>query len=130
VGDVYNIIPWSWLVDYFVDLGSYIQMMDAINSDRQLINYGFATFVSTESLTNEFVLKSTSSYIKTNTVGDTVKEVYMDTKYPCKKVYQRKYQLRADISYLDGVKTFGNNWVGNLNSFQTSILGALLAKYT
>lgn len=126
--DIYNIIPWTWLVDYFVDLGGYIDCMDAINSDRQIINYGFATFVSLESLIHEFVLGATNSYTSYDIHGGVAEEVYTENVYPCKRTYQRKFQQRVDISYLDGVKTYGKNWVQNLNPFQYSILGALIAK--
>ncbi len=38
---VYNIIPWSWLVDYFADLGKFIEATSSGVSDRLVANYAY-----------------------------------------------------------------------------------------
>lgn len=39
---VYNIMPWSWLVDYFTGLGDFIDALDASNvSDRCVADYAY-----------------------------------------------------------------------------------------
>lgn len=129
VSDLYNLIPWSWLVDWFSDIGDYIHVMDSINRDRSLINYGFATFVSTERLTHEYVLSAHNGYFEWSSPDDVAPYLSEDrvVKYPGKEIYERKYQLRVDISDLAKVKALWN--LPSLDDFQRSILGALITKY-
>lgn len=125
--DIYNVIPFSWLVDYFVGIGDYIGVMSAIYSDTQVLNYGFMTIVIVEELEHKATLKVSSheSHIVTGmgTVSD--KETVKDIPYLRK--YKRKYQQRVSIGELDGVKSVGF-FQTNLSDFQLSILGALFSQ--
>lgn len=40
---VWNLFPWSWLVDWFVDIQSSIALYDRIQSDNLVINYGYVS---------------------------------------------------------------------------------------
>jgi len=45
--DVYNLTPWTWLVDWFGGLGDYVEIYNIMNTDPSVINYGFLTGIST-----------------------------------------------------------------------------------
>jgi hypothetical protein len=124
--DIYNIIPFTWLIDWFGGLGSYIGIMSAIHDDRLLINYGFLTIVITEELHHKAGLKVS------NAVGHYHNGVQLSYKedewvFPYHRTYTRKYQRRVSIGDLEGVKSFGFLKT-NLTDFQTSILGALFSQ--
>lgn len=133
VEDFYNILPFTWLFDWFGGLGAYIDIMDAVHSDRQIINYGFLTVVFTEVLTHTAELKVTSTYLRTRTglnPGDPlIVEEYKETvkAMPYLKTYTRKYQQRVDLGSLEGVKSFGF-FQTNLSDFQSKILGSLTSQ--
>ena len=38
---VYNLMPWSWLVDYFTDLGHFIQAVSPGVADRLAADYAY-----------------------------------------------------------------------------------------
>jgi hypothetical protein len=133
--DVYDIIPFSWLLDWFGGLGDYIDVMSSIHSDTQLINYGFLTIVVNESLTHTAGLKVTSEKYSFATGSDShgdpatidIEHTFSSKVIPYKKVYTRKYQQRVDIGSLEGVKSFG--WFQtNLSDFQAKILGSLTSQ--
>jgi len=135
IEDVYNIIPFSWLLDWFGGLGDYIGIMSAIHSDRQLINYGFCTIVMNEVLTHTAELKVTSEkydwYSGSDSHGNPdsgdIEHSFSSKVIPYKKTYTRKYQQRVDIGSLEGVKSFG--WFQtNLSDFQSKILGSLFSQ--
>lgn len=43
---VYELVPWSWLVDWFGGLGDYVKLYDRINSDPSIVNWGCITYES------------------------------------------------------------------------------------
>lgn len=45
--DVYNVVPWTWLLDWFTGLGNYVELIDNINTDQTLYNWGVLTGVTT-----------------------------------------------------------------------------------
>lgn len=51
---VYNAIPWSWLVDWFTNLGHVIENMDGGVADRLAADY-FYLMRTWESINNRFV---------------------------------------------------------------------------
>lgn len=129
--DVYNLIPFSWLQDWFTGLGSYINLMTAVHQDTQLVNFGFLTIVINERVTHRAKLKTTSSsysyYVDNSDVEITLSESEEDTVFPYVRTYVRKYQRRVDIGQLEGVKSFG--WYQkNLSDWQKKILGSLFSQ--
>jgi len=134
VKDFYDLIPFSWLVDWFTGLGDYINIVDAIFSDRQLVHYGFLTAVYTETTTHKYRVKVRDCVeTVTQTSFDSSNDVRTFSKVKSTQLYHteyiRKIYFREDLSNLDGVKSFGGGMF-NLSDFQTSILGSLLAKFT
>jgi len=69
--DVYNLIPWTWLGDWFVGLGDYVSAWNLVNTDRLLINHGFMTYKSKVTRTTQVGGKTTSTYSVSNTPPPT-----------------------------------------------------------
>jgi hypothetical protein len=59
--DVYNLVPWSWLADWFSGLGEYIELIDTIRGDESLFNYGYFTYCSKGEYTNSFTVRTTNT---------------------------------------------------------------------
>lgn len=131
IEDIYNLIPFTWLVDWFGGVGQYISIMENIHSDRQLINYGFLTIVITETTLHQAELKVQDSsqvyYIDNDDVRHDIENIVVDRVFPYRREYTRKYQRRVDIGVLEGVRSFGNGLI-NLSDFQNSILGSLFSQ--
>lgn len=125
--DLYNLIPWTWLVDWFTGLGQYIEAIDSINTDRSTFNYGFLTGTLTSVLTT--VRTSRTRSTTTITFQPNPGTVYESfTGYVHSSVLESKLTIRKDISSAYGAKAL---LVGNtLTPYQTSILGALLSGRT
>lgn len=45
ITDIYKVIPWTWLYDWFSSLGNYLDIIETVNRDKTTINYGFITGV-------------------------------------------------------------------------------------
>lgn len=126
--DLYDIVPWTWMIDWFVGLGDYVNMVGMINSDRQLINYGFMTYKSLTSVTSLLKMNvdqradGSSSPPNTNwTTGWTESKL----QQTCRLV--NDYEIRRSISNLGSTKTYSGS--GPLSSDQKTILGALFSKF-
>jgi hypothetical protein len=121
--DIYNLIPWSWMVDWFTGLGNYIEAIDVINTDRSTFNYGFLTGILTSKLTTTRTSEtiSTSSFgvfPAASTVINTV------NRFSHSSELESTLKIRKDISSAYGAKAL---LVGNsLSPYQNSILGSIL----
>jgi hypothetical protein len=118
--DVYNLVPWSWLFDWFTGFGKYLEVIESINTDKELVNWGVLSCVSKGKLQTTFSGKVQNA----DTVGDgpTV------FTYPVSghtSVLEFKSHLRRDVSGMLNVRTTGDP--SSLSTYQLSILGALLA---
>lgn len=126
--DLYNLVPWSWLFDWFTGVGDYVNVIDEINRDRSLINWGMITAVTRGSL----VTTSTSRYTDRDTVQVTYGNTGTTTNIVRRKTYTASldysYQMRVDLGSIDGVRKITD--VSSLTSYQQSILGALLSERT
>lgn len=127
--DLYNLVPWTWLVDWFVGLGDYVELIDNINTDRSLVNWALATCVTTGKLTTSakyeyenvrqrlYYTYPLPSY--SDTVRDKVSRLYtFQCNYTC--------HIRKNVSDGFGVKSTLE--LDKLSPYQASILGALLAQ--
>lgn len=118
--DIYNLVPWTWIVDWFGGLGDYISLMGSIANNRSLINYGFITYrevsKSTATMRGQFT-QSISRNIDGVHADETIVFPYLHTGR-----FEYVYQRRRSIPTLANVREY---WGGNLNPNQTAILGAL-----
>ena len=88
--DLWQIAPWSWLVDWFIDIGGLIDAFQTGTSNRILSTYAYAmreeTRTSTTLLRNIFVQQG-GSYTRT----------YIGPKdYSHVRIAQRKRRIRAN----------------------------------
>jgi len=125
VTDVYNLVPWTWLVDYFTGLGNYVELIDNINHDPSLINWGVITCVSKGKLTTDFQSNSNRSYyhyvnnVKTEDTFNRVANRHTS-------IYDYVCETRRDVATILDVKTTSEP--SSLTTYQKSIIGALLAQ--
>lgn len=124
-GDLYDLIPWTWMIDWFVGLGDYIHVMDAINGTDNLINYGFMSYKSLTTVTAHWSLKKTCEIYRILSPGGT-SDTFFTTYLKPTSSLEMKYELRKSLSTLENVKTYSGT---GLSGYQSSILGALLSKF-
>lgn len=120
--DVYNLVPWTWLFDWFTGFGNYLDIIEEINKDRSLINFGFLACKCKGSLVSSLQSKLTSS-IKNDIdhVQTTVRPVVLTNH---SSVLDFSLYVREDVTKLTDIKSITD--MSKLSTFQRSILGALV----
>lgn len=126
--DIYNLIPWTWLFDWFTGLGDYIDAIETINSDPKLVNWAVITCDLTSELQTNFSWR-TRSTSNVNWSGDlnvhTSDDIWMSNTHMSAMIMKTK--VRKDVlTAMSGVRTTSDT--SSLTSYQNSILGALLAQ--
>lgn len=122
--DIYNLIPWTWLVDWFTGLGNYVEVIDNINRDPTLINWGFITGLTKGRVISNLKSKSDRLDITTEDfVGRTEKDSPYSNNHT--SILQYECRIRKDMATALSVNTTSAR---NLSAYQKSILGALLAQ--
>lgn len=124
--DVYNIIPWTWLVDWFTGLGNYLELIEEINHDPLLINWGFITAHTRGKLTTEFsYINATQNDIYVN--GLRVSPVPATNRtLNHTSILDFECQTRMNVARVyDVERTTEPN---SLTGYRQSILGAILAQ--
>lgn len=124
IDTLYNLTPWSWLLDWFTGFGEYVNIIERINTDPSLINYGYITYASRGILRGD----ATLSWIDSDTryYRPDVSHTYTTKRtVGASSQYEFSFQKRVNMSDLGVASTLVEP---SLNSFQSSILGALLAQ--
>lgn len=126
--DVYNLVPWTWLADWFGGLGDYIDVMNTLMDDPNLFNYGYLTYRSDARI--DYLVRTQLHDTLTCLTEPPV--VFVDRSKDriaihCSELGY-KYQRRIDISSIAGVKSLSSP--STLGADQYAILGALLAGKT
>lgn len=124
--DLYNLVPWTWLIDWATGLGNYIELIDEVNRDPSLINWGMITSVLRGRLTTEYTSKSTVVENTYYNPGSTIVNRLVDNRHTSTLEYV--CQVRKDVSTALGVKKTSDP--ATLTAYQKSILGALLLQRT
>ena len=125
-GDLYDLIPFTWLIDWFVGLGDYIHLMEMVNQDRALINWGFMTYSSVLHVRSSIHLYADTTY-STDFIPPNVWDVTTQrVRWTPTAELEAKYILRTSLSTLASVKTYSGK---NLSASQYSILGALFSHF-
>lgn len=127
--DLYKVYPWTWLYDWFTNLGSYVDLIDTANRDKLTINYGFVTAVLRGKL------ESTYSYRYLAQRGDTIyaDDHSRDRHYEQFATARHVSHLRYEVAVRRHASNLGANTLhilstrSNLTAWQKSILAALLA---
>lgn len=121
--DLYNIVPWSWLVDWFSGLNNYVECIVAVNSDRKLVNWGMITADLKSAIRTQRSVQTRSTFSSKTGNVTVATETLNDFSYTAEAILSTK--IRRDVSTaLTGIGTTSD--VSTLSTFQKSILGALL----
>lgn len=128
--DVYNLIPWTWLADWFTGFGDYVDAFNIINKDPSIINWGFITGISSGYVDTVHVSKATriqkasftppvpATVITENIVENRVRTGRLEWKLQVRKTFGSAYGLRP----ANDLQLFSGD--------QLTILGAILtARY-
>jgi hypothetical protein len=123
ITDVYNLIPWTWLVDWFTGLGNYIELIDTINHDPKVVNWGMITCKTTGRLITDF--RSLSTIFSTTKIDgnpDVTTQTFEKNNHT--SIYEFECQTRSDVATILDVNL--TSVPSTLTAYQMSILGALL----
>jgi hypothetical protein len=133
VTDLYNLVPWTWLLDWFVGLSNYINMIEAVNGDQQLINFGFLTvkcdieFAVTGTITVYDAVLDARDGAEGEPYGAYLLTKSNPREIPASLFYHGTTVNRLDIGELGLVKAASRP--DSLSDFQLSILGALFLSH-
>ena len=124
--DLYNLVPWSWLIDWFSGLGSYLHLIEEMTSDPSLINFGFASvnMESTFEARRDMRTLLSSNAYSIDGGASTWTYDYNNSTYSAIALF--KSYAREDVSSFTSLRSAATGV--NLNSFQQSIIGALLSQ--
>lgn len=125
--DLYNLIPWTWLFDWFSGIGNYVELIDTINRADDLYNWGFLTGVTHGNVVTQHNTKisSVSSYRYAHMT--TTESVTSTSNMNHSSVLGYKAHIRKDICTAYGVKSTVNT--SSLTAYQQSIIGAILLSF-
>lgn len=128
--DAYDLLPWTWLIDWFTGATDYIHLMDRVNGNRDIVNYALLTY---KSLTR---VKGVRQMYGQTTVGwkyvppdagvDPLHTETYKTWFNFTGELRMKYELRASVASLINQKTYSGL---NLADDQKSILQALFTSF-
>jgi len=125
-GDIYELLPWTWLIDWVFGAGDYISLMDAVNGQRNLFNYGLITYVShtqvNASWQNYWDNSSRTQIFPPGGQPSVISRTYLNRSAK----FEAKYQLRKDVAAFAGMADYSGE---GATPYQKSILGALFSKY-
>lgn len=123
---VYNLVPWTWLIDWFTGFGHYLDMIEAFHNSETIINYGFLTYHSRGSVKTGYSLSSTSEIIQT-----TRPPTYVDNSSFIKTStaiasWDYEYQKRVWLQDVDVHSASAPEFI--TSGFQKSIILALFGQ--
>jgi hypothetical protein len=124
--DVYNLVPWSWLADWFSGLGDYLSLIDRVSRDPALINYGFFSYVSSGKINYSYVTQQTNDETYILPPAPTVVN-HTTFTYPYSAEFGYRYHRRRDVTTIGDVKAV--SLPSTLAADQLAIIGALLTKW-
>jgi hypothetical protein len=121
--DLYNLIPWSWLVDWFTGLGNYVEAIDTINTDKSLINWGLLTGITKGEITTTRSFRVDDYWYRR--INGTTAESWTQRYKSHQSILNYTLQIRRNVTSAYGVKTILEP--SSLSLYQQSILAAILA---
>lgn len=129
--DIYNLVPWTWLIDWFSGLGNYLEIIEDTNKDKSLINWGFLTADTTGKLLTDHTSKVQSHTIWASNLDSPFApkvETFPVQAYNHQSTFDFHFQLRKDLATIMDVKTTSDP--STLSEYQKSILGAILQQHS
>lgn len=127
--DLYNLVPFTWLLDWYTGAGSYLNMIRQCTDDRFLINYGFMTINMRPKHVSSQVVKVSDTLTVRHADGSVDVTESNIRLLPFVNEYTYVFSKRMDIASLSGeIKSASE--LENLTDSQLKILGALLTKFS
>lgn len=125
--DLYNLTPWSWLIDWFTGLGNYLQAIEDINSDPNLVNDAWISYISKCNVSCAVTQELTYRYTDRHAISKKGVQYNKKLIAPSNTDFVYSFHKRVNVSGI-GVSTV--NGLQNLSDSQSLILGALFAQRT
>lgn len=122
--DLYNLVPWTWLYDWFTGLGNYLELIETINQDPSIVNYGFITVDIRGKLITQFDWRNKTELAHSDGRPGSVS--YVSSSHQSTLEY--RYNIRRDMSSVFDVASVSSG--KGLTPYQQSILGALMLQRT
>jgi hypothetical protein len=122
---VYNMVPWTWLVDWFTGMGDYITMMDEIALDRKLVNWAYITYQCDGVVSNTARCTFSQRYLEMQN-GVTLADKWNEYPLVFPGKLRWRHTVRKDLATLGGLKTTSD--LSSLAGRQLAIISALLAQ--
>lgn len=122
--DLYKLVPWSWLFDWYSGLGNYLQLIEEVASDPSLINFAFVSCKMNTKVGIVVDAINLTSENWTSHNGSTVSHTYNRNPVTYTAECLCKTYIRQDASSIASLRSAATGT--NLTSFQSSIIGALL----
>jgi hypothetical protein len=124
--EVLDFIPWTWLIDYFGSGFEYLKIIEALNYDKSVVNWGLISANCKGKIKVDF-----SGKISVNDVVTTLPPTSVSTSSRIRQaersaLFEYRYRVRRSIAALTDLKVLSEG--ENLSTFQTSILAALAAQ--
>lgn len=130
--DIYNLVPWTWLVDWFTGLDSYIEAIQRIGNDRKIINFGLISCKTVGTLRCTYQSDVTSTFQSTyKPYGGVKQTTSTTTKTRGFHASECTFQtvVRKDLTQaFSGLESTA--FPDTLSGYRQSILSALLLQST
>jgi hypothetical protein len=124
--DVYNIIPWTWLIDWFTGLGNYLELIEETNHDPVLVNWGMiTTHTSGKLITNLSYINATQEDFYLNNIRVSPTAATNRTLNHT-SVLSYECRTRRNVARVPGMEV--TSIPDTLTGYRASIIGALLAQ--
>lgn len=130
VVDIYNLVPWTWLGDWFTGVSKYLDLVETLVLDKDLINVGFVTVLFKSNIALKGTFRIRDRDVVFDKFGNIVSEVLgdpIDISY--RTAGAMDYRTRFSIDDLFGVKSVSDKQ-GLLTESQKAIIGSLSTKFT
>jgi hypothetical protein len=129
LADFYDVIPWTWLTEWFTGASAYFHMLEEIHYDQSIINYGLISFVSKGQSRCYYESNTQHANTEVATIPTRTESVY-NVSYSASRSAELSWRchIRKDLtSVLDHLKTSSGK---GLTPFQKTVLTALAAQRT
>lgn len=124
--DLYELTPWSWLIDWFTGLGNYLQSLEDMYLNPHLINDGWITYASNCVCARSVTLEGDYVNKETRAPGGAIlKEEKRTLVCSSNTTFSYSYHKRVNCSQIGVPSAEG---LENLTDFQSLILTALFAQ--
>jgi len=123
--DIYNLVPWTWLYDWFTGCGNYLELMEEINHDPSLINWGFFSVVTKGKVISDYYSEcSKIEEIRIDGIQTQYKTGVIQNRHA--SILEYECHTRQDVASIYDVKR--TSVPSSLTAYQHSILGSILAQ--